>query len=376
MARMTSRQRILSAMRGEPVDRVPVVIRGVNPYERFMNWRGEAHPSYAPLLELVRNCCDTEHLLAIGRGFFLNGADLVITSRVRECQGWRETHATLETPLGPLTAIHREGLESYSHATIKHWITCEEDVERFLALPFACAEADVPSYRAAEKTLGDRGYTLPYLDSPIGWVHALLGSELLAIWSVEAPELLHRLLEATQERCLTFVRSFLEATEVPVLGLQGQETVTPPLLSPACFNDLVVRYEAPLIREIHRHGAMVYVHCHGYMNAVIERFADMGVDVLHPVEAPPMGDITLLEAKRRVGGCVCLAGNIQIGDIMSCDRQEIIAQVQQTIQDGMPGGRFILTLSATPFERVLSQRTFDNMRALVLTALEHGRYWA
>ena len=82
---------------------------------------------------------------------------------------------------------------------------------------------------------------------------------------------------------------------------------------------------------IRSHGCFVYVHCHGALDAVLERFADMGVNVLHPIEAPPLGDITLAEAKRRIGDRVCLERNIQIGDVMTLSQKEIVAQVVQAI---------------------------------------------
>ena len=125
---------------------------------------------------------------------------------------------------------------------------------------------------------------------------------------------------------------------------------------------------------IHSYGGLVYVHCHGALGAVLERFADMGVNVLHPIEAPPLGDITLAEAKRRIGDRVCLEGNIQIGDVMTLSRQEIVAQVVQTIQDAGDRGGFILSLTATPFERVLAPRTRDNLLAMIDTGLDFGTY--
>jgi uroporphyrinogen-III decarboxylase len=87
-----------------------------------------------------------------------------------------------------------------------------------------------------------------------------------------------------------------------------------------------------------------------------------------------MGDITLAEAKRRVGGRICLAGNIQIGDVMALERGQIVALTRQAIEDAAPGGGFVLTLTATPFERVLSQRTLDNLLAMIDTALANGSY--
>lgn len=380
MATMTPLARLLTAFRCGQPDRVPIIVRGVNPYARHMNWRGEADPSYRPLIERVRADCEVEHILSMGRGFALNSAAQVETRA--EVQGeWRVVTRSVETPRGPLTSIHRDGTDSYAHAEVKQWITDEDDVERFLALPYRPVEPDLAPYFEARDQLGDKGYVLAYLDDAIGHVHALLGSELLAIWSVEAPGLIRRLLDALAERCLDYARRLLEGGVAPVLGFQGQEVVVPPLMSPRRFDDLVVRYDRAIVELAHSHGCLLYVHCHGFLNAVLGRFADMGVDILHPIEAPPMGDITLAEAKRRVGGSggpagrrICLSGNIQIGDVMDLERAQIVDLTRRAIEEGAAGGGFVLTLTATPFERVLSQHTLDNLLAMIDTALTYGRY--
>lgn len=56
------------------------------------------------------------------------------------------------------------------------------------------------------------------------------------------------------------------------------------------------------LNVIHDAGRLAWVHCHGKMNPVLDRFIEMGVDCLNPVEPPPMGDILLSDAKRRAGG--------------------------------------------------------------------------
>ena len=347
MTTMTPLARLLTAFRCAQPDRVPIIVRGVNPYARHMNWRGEADPSYRPLIERVREVCEVEHILSMGRGFALNdAADIEIRVDVRD--DWRVVTRSVETPRGPLTSVHREGTDSYAHAEVKQWIADKEDVERFLSLPYCAIEPDLVPYFEARAQLGEAGYVLAYLDDAIGQVHALLGSELLAVWSVEAPHLIHRLLDVLGERCLDFARRLLAGGVAPVLGLQGQEVVVPPLMSPRRFRELVVRYDQPIVELAHAHNCLLYVHCHGFLNAVLGHFADMGVDILHPIEAPPMGDITLAEAKRRVGARVCLAGNIQIGDVMDLERGQVVDLTRRAIEEAAQGGGFVLTLTATP----------------------------
>ena len=365
---MTSRPRLLAAFTRQPTDRIPVIVRGVNPYARQMNWRGDADASYEPLLARVRRDCDVEHIWSAERGFFLNGAPLHLTSLVDCMDGWRVTQQTLQTPRGPLTALSREGISSYSHGVLKHWVTDEEDLERFLSLPYEPAQPDLAPYLAARAELGEAGYVLPNINDPIGLVHSLLGSELLGCWSLQQPRLVERLLDVMAERCLDYAERLLQGGIAPVLGLLGQESVVPPLFSPRYFERYVGRYNRPLIALVHRYGCLVSVHCHGRLNAVLDAFAELGADVLHPLEAPPMGDVTLADAKRRIGQRVCLQGNLQIGDLMLLERDEIAAQTRAAIAAAAPGSGFVLTMTATPFERVLSSRTLDNLLTMIDTA--------
>ena len=135
----------------------------------------------------------------------------------------------------------------------------------------------------------------------------------------------------------------------------------------AAFDRFVVEYDHQLIQLIHDYGCLVITHCHGRLDQVLEKFLETGTNGLHPVEAPPMGDVTLAEAKRRVGGRICLVGNIQIGDIFRSTPEEMAEICHQVIREAGAGGGLILAASATPYERPLSQRTLRNFMSLVRT---------
>jgi len=127
-----------------------------------------------------------------------------------------------------------------------------------------------------------------------------------------------------------------------VYGFSGEEYAAPPLLSPRDFHEFATQPEREILDLIHCHGCLVHVHCHGPMDAILEDFVEMGADCLHPIEAPPLGDMPLAEAKRRIGGQVCLEGNIQIGDIYHTSQ--------------------------------LSPKTVANYLAMIETCLELGHY--
>ena len=75
----------------------------------------------------------------------------------------------------------------------------------------------------------------------------------------------------------------------------------------------------------------------------------MGADVLHPVEAPPMGDLTAAEAKSMARGKVCLEGNIQISDMYEQTPDQIADQTRALIKDAFDDRRVDSVSSASPY---------------------------
>jgi hypothetical protein len=66
-----------------------------------------------------------------------------------------------------------------------------------------------------------------------------------------------------------------------------------------------------------------------------------------------------------VGDRMCLIGNVQIGDVISGERADVDSRVQAAIRDGAPGGGFILSITASPYEEELSAQALENYRQLV-----------
>jgi uroporphyrinogen-III decarboxylase len=145
-----------------------------------------------------------------------------------------------------------------------------------------------------------------------------------------------------------------------VFGWVGPELCIPPLMPPAAFERYVFAVDKPLVDRIHDAGGRVWVHCHGRMKPVLKRFADMGIDVLNPIEPPPMGDITLPEAFEAVGGRMGLEGNIETHDFMTAPKDVIREKVRAALDAGR-GRRFILCPSSGYMENVTpSPREIEN----------------
>lgn len=377
---MTSRERLLALLRGEPTDRIGVSLMGVRVFTPW--WMANRHRSYAPLVERVRRHGDVLSGIGLETGFFGTAAPLEIHKRAELAEGhenveYRITEVT--APHGTLRAVDAWHTVQQLNMPHEHFIKTPDDAENLLAIPYVAPQVDLAPVIERDRQIGPRGLVMIGIGSnPIGDVHALFGTERLALWSFEHRDLLHRLLAELLRRKLDLVRAVGAsglAREMPVLWTHvGAEAVVPPLAGPADFYDFCVRYDAELHAAMHHMGGYVRVHSHGSLSKVIEGFAEAGTDILQPVEPPPGGDITLAEAKRRVGRRLVLEGNIQFARLADEPPEAFRDLVRQAVAEGKPGGRFILSPTASPYWPVLPERALENYRTMIDVALTDGRY--
>ena len=378
MAEMTSRERLMAAMRREEPDRMPIYIRGVG--VTSPNWRENLrHPSYLPLYEAVEKYCDWEHGWGGGSGVFLSATDQVRSyseTRPSKDEDFVIHERVLETPKGPLKAASFSSTKGKPGMADEYYIKDREDAEKFLSIPYVPLKPDVSSFFSENRRIGDRGIVIVSLGAdPIYWIQQIMGSELLAIWSIEERELLTEMVEMMFQRCYDFVKYLVKSGVGPVFGSAGQELATPPLLSPDDFREFVVKYDKPLIDLVHEHGGLVHVHCHGNLDAVLEDFVEMGVDCLNPIEPPPVGSLTLAEAKELINGRMTLDGGVQNGDNDLLEPDEMVKVVEETVAMGKPGGCFILGQTSSPTTwPVLSEKHIANFKAFVETGVRLANY--
>jgi hypothetical protein len=129
--------------------------------------------------------------------------------------------------------------------------------------------------------------------------------------------------------------------------------------SPAFWTD----FFAPQLREacqtIHAAGGLVNYYDDGRCRAVLDLLADSGIDVLQTLTPPPVGDVDLAEAKRRIGARVCLMGHTDLIYVLQMGTPDLVEHtVREAIATAGPRG-FILGTSdsirdGTPLENVLA----------------------
>lgn len=364
---MTGRERLERVLRGQPVDRVPIRLWWIDPLA------AAPRPAWKFLYDLVRD----RELDVFFSWFGTEPTPAVaVTKETRNISGseWYEEVTTWKTPAGALTSIflhNRLGKPGYEK---KYLIESVEDAKRWLSIP----EAELPgtgTFPARDAQAGDRGLVLAAVDEPMGRVNQLMGSELWGIWLYDERALLHELVAKAARRDYAIARHFIEHGVGPLYGWVGPEVCIPPLASPGDFDEFVTAYDKPIIDLIHDAGGLVWVHCHGDMDPVLERFADMGVDCLNPMEPPPIGRLTLAEAKQRVGGRMTLEGGFEVGDLELHSPEEITATVTALLAMGKPGGRFILCPSSDHTHwPEMNERIIKNYHVFVETAQKLASY--
>jgi hypothetical protein len=363
---MTTEERVLTALgRGQP-DRVPVFLF-LNPYAETP--RTESDPSYAEVLEACKEYEDVVSDWAYPHGLFYTEAKIDTERRPLE-DGSIET--TLHTPAGPLTAIERSNWRGGGQT--KRFICGPQDLERALSVPYVPSRPDVRPFLAEKARLAGKAVAQVTFSDPMcsaDWID----ESALAFMTVEERPLLKRFLDAMYVRVADALRYCLSNSVGPLYYFNGPEYALPPLMSPDDFEEFVVEYDRRLIGLVHeRRGMMTIVHSHGRVSDFLERFVAMGTDGLNVLEPPPIGNVVLEEAKRRVGDRICLIGNIQYDDLARGTPDSVEKLVRESMRQGAPGGGFILCPCASPYEPKLTQQASTNFIRYLTAARRWGTY--
>jgi len=295
------------------------------------------HPAFEPVrdlavdkTDLVRGA-DSAFSIYCGK----ETAQLVVTyEEATDSPDWVDQITIYHTPNGNLRQVDQKSTCKKPGYTKEYLLKEPSDIKKLLSMPYEPYPFTSDGYQNADAEIGDAGIVIFWLDHAMYALQRKIGAENFAIWSVEAEDLLLEAMQTFAARLFDHTHAVLEAGIRGVFGWVGPELCIPPLMSPSAFEKYVFELDKPLIDLIHEAEGHVWVHCHGRMKRVLERFKDMGVDVLNPVEPPPMGDITMAEAFDIVGDYMGLEGNIETHDFMTATNEELLKKIHETLDAG------------------------------------------
>ncbi|MCX7705722.1 MAG: hypothetical protein N2115_05640 [bacterium] len=297
-----------------------------------------------------------------------------IEEKILPEKGFREITTIIYTPKGPLESIYLAPLSGAPGYVVKHFVESPSDARKWLSIP----DAELPkveSYFDLERKTGDRAMLMVGVDEAMYMVQRLMGSEIFGYWLYDERELLKEMIERAYSKIEKLVKHYLFYKLGDAYGWVGPELCIPPLASVRDFYEFVVKYDRKIIDLVHDAGKLTWIHCHGDMKPVINGFIEMGLDCLNPVEPPPVGKITLAQAKEICKDKMCLEGGIEDGAFYTKKQDEIREITIETIKQGKPGGGFILCPTSSPNTAAsLPAYVIENYRIFVETAVSMRNY--
>ena len=124
-------------------------------------------------------------------------------------------------------------------------------------------------------------------------------------------------------------------------------------ISPRHYQKFVLPYEAEVVRRIHAEKVPVYTHTCGAIGDRLELMADTGIDGIDTLDPPPLGNVDLADAKRRIGQRLFIKGNIDpVNTLLIKSRQEVLADALQRLAIGSRDGGYILSSACSVSPRV------------------------
>ncbi len=359
---MTSKQRMLAAIKGEIPDRLPVTthhvmqyfldtyMNGID-YQEFFDYFGldpivwtVPHKPDKSRNEYYAPGQDEPAFLASQQIF---GDNWQITSEPVSDPQYKSERFNVKTPKGTLTTLLQSNVQTAWVA--EHLIKEKRDIDliaEFVTHPIC--DADAVNKTADE--FGERGLVRGHIicfdiyGQPGCWQDAccLYGTEKMIMAVYDDPEWVREFLTILQKRKIHFIQS-LKGAKYDILELGGGDASTT-VISPKIFNEFVAPYDKELIDEAHNAGQRIVYHTCGGMMPILEDIAAMNPDAMETFTPPSMGaDVDLAEAKKRIGDKVCMIGGFdQFHYFEGCTPADTRAAVRKCFEEAGGNGGYII----------------------------------
>jgi len=343
---MTSKQRMLAALKREVPDRLPASVHQWLPYHRDKYLGGI-------------------DALAAFRRFGLDAALAMLPLVPTESPDWQVEVQESRTPEGhPVVRrlFHTpEGTLAEATETqpttawiTEHMIRQPEDVElidKYMPVP----RLDQDAVTAEHNRLGDSGILRGFVWGYQGgcWQHAaeLYGLQPLILATHRDPTWVHHLLRVLQNKKLRFIEESLRGASYDLIETGGG-AASSTCISPRLHREFCLPYDREQHDALHAIDHLVVYHTCGGMMPLLETIVENGCDASETLTPPGMGgDARPAEIKARIGNTVCLIGGLnQLQVLDQGTRSEIRAEVFRLFGDLGPGGGYIMSPSDHFFE--------------------------
>ena len=352
---MTHKQRILAAVGGQQVDRLPFGAR-IDVWYNF-------HAGHGTLPAKYRECGIPEILRDLGAGV-----------QVRLLRTWRFEYRDVEvvtreeppntttefrTPLGAVTlkTVFTPEEGPWIVYEVEHPFKSESDypvIEHILENTEIVP--DLKPYRELEKAVGEDGLVVTGMDlySPMQRIMRFWMGYVTFFYQLrDNPIKVGRLYELERELAWNKLQILADSpVEIPMLCANWSDDIHTPVFR---------KYFVPWLREatefLHARGKTAQVHTDGEMRRLVPLFLETGVDVAEAWSPSPMTSLTTSDLREAWGDRVTIWGGIpsMLFEPQYSD-EEFDAYVLSMFKEISPGGNFIVGMGDNlPFDGKLER---------------------
>lgn len=219
------------------------------------------------------------------------------------------------------------------------------------------------------KKAGDKYSIHGEVTSPFDYFLNLFGLYKAMVYLKEEPsksrEILQRYTDGVKRIALEQIKHKVDAIKIssPYAGAG--------FISPEFYREFVLPYEQQIALAVRAQNVPIYTHTCGAVNDRLEMMVETGISGLECLDPPPLGNVQLEEAKKRVGDRVFIKGNIDpVHMLLFGTEDEIKEDAEYRIEIGKPEGGFILSTACS----IAPHTKRENVQILSRLVEEAGYY--
>jgi len=302
---MTPKDRVIGALRGEDVDRVPVSCVTQVGIVEAMEEVGAAWPTAHS---------DPELMVKLGTALYkLTGLE---AARIPFCLTVLAEALGCKVDMG---TIDRQ-------PSVAGHVLVEEIPDNLLE------RGRIPAVLKATKLMSETYKDLPIIvgfEGPFTLTGHMIGVEEMMIKLVEDRAMVEKTLDLATEVCIEYTKALIDAGAEVIVPCDPD--ASPDLIDPRDFASLVKPSLKKLAGVIHSRGAVGVLHICGRAQKVLKDMAETGFDALSFEEK-----VNVAEAKQVIGDKPTLVGNVSSAKtLLSGTPEEVKEEAKKAIADGI-----------------------------------------
>jgi len=231
-------------------------------------------------------------------------------------------------------------------------------------------QAPMPEHRdidQAWEVMGDDGVASVVNNSAFGRLCLMRGMENMMLDMYDMPDLIRELIDLSLEITKKEIQSFLESKgEVFVYDICWMTGMG---VSPEMFRKWLFPEMELICDMVRQGGKYVGFYTLGRIKNLLPTMIDAKPHFVESFEQN-QGDITLAEAKKKYGKQICLMGNFDPLILQDGSLEDARREARRCLEEGMKDGGYVMVSG----DEVPPTAKLDNLKAMVEVAEKYGKY--